>query len=575
MWHKSHDKEQPVTAMSLRGVLSSISLSPDKLMCAVAGREVLGILALNPVTAPVGGTSAATLVTTTRSLEPVYLSNKSNQNNKFADICWHPSQRDTIATSAVSGTVAIWNLDSLSKQPSSSTSSSSSPLRRMVTEVEFKAGIWSRHASRLCWHPTDPRILMMSIQDGSIKLLDIREKVGPRNPITFPTEMPGSNAAPVRDVKISPFFTNHFASALYDGNVRLWDMRNPAMQLFQVRAHEKFTQALEWHPLNRDILASCGSNGVNVWDVSTWRPSSSVRIAPRYSMSPSLAVAMIHWRVEHPDEIASCAQTLDSKTYVWNVRRPHIPIAQFVGHTDVTVDFAWVDADTVITCSKDTTVRVQTVSRSAVKPFESIRTVAAAFDSRDRLAVSKEFLDRKVPVSDQDSTALMPREGLAETSIPWPEYFIPDGIAGSSSLQPPLSSAIPSVSISIAGNSPMASKIVRIRADSYHGPPRARSVRVFDIQPTFPGELDENTVFREIAKRSRIVCDGDRLAFEHNAKVYEALNRPQIGQLWRLAQCAFNPEPMADTDASSHEQGHLSFDPSRIFSSAADSDASA
>lgn len=40
-------------------------------------------------------------------------------------------------------------------------------------------------------------------------------------------------------------------------------------------------------------------------------------------------------------QVASCALVLDCAVHVWDVRRPHVPLATFAEHRDVTTAIAW------------------------------------------------------------------------------------------------------------------------------------------------------------------------------------------------------------------------------------------
>lgn len=62
----------------------------------------------------------------------------------------------------------------------------------------------------------------------------------------------------MRHVTFSPHDENQFAAGYIDGQVRVWDMRKKAI-LHENSLHFMGTSfSLDWHPIHRDILLSCG-----------------------------------------------------------------------------------------------------------------------------------------------------------------------------------------------------------------------------------------------------------------------------------------------------------------------------
>ncbi|CAK4109170.1 unnamed protein product [Aphanomyces euteiches] len=70
-----------------------------------------------------------------------------------------------------------------------------------------------RAVNRICWHPTDPNLLLSASQDGLIKLWDQRLKG--KNVNIFQQQKSES----VRDVKFSLFDDSKFAAAFENGTV--------------------------------------------------------------------------------------------------------------------------------------------------------------------------------------------------------------------------------------------------------------------------------------------------------------------------------------------------------------------
>ena len=92
------------------------------------------------------------------------------------------------------------------------------------------------------------------------------------------------------------------------------------------------------------------------------------------------------------DQIASCANMLDNRVHVWDVRRPYLPIAICYGHQNVATGLSWIESDVgpaqrFLACSKDATLALHDVTK-AYKPTEHISASAVALSPFNIAAVS-------------------------------------------------------------------------------------------------------------------------------------------------------------------------------------------
>eukprot|EP00727_Mastigamoeba_balamuthi_P002149 m51a1_g11931 hypothetical protein (919) ;mRNA; f:699957-707038 len=496
--------------LEMGGSLNALSCSPDRSLCAVGGREVLKIVR----------------VRSGNQLEPIHnlRSKNMNLNHSGFDVAWHPQDSDVIATAATNGALIIWNLKLLRAQCQHNRGIGAKKSKGMGVDVAFTE-TFKRRINRLCWHPTSPNALLTGCQDGTVKLIDIRMPLSVTNPIAFPP-----NNGAVKDVKFSPKFPNYFVCAIEDGRVQLWDMRKNTHYMFQTQAHSRLANSLDWHPTNRDILASSGGDGFKVWDLKNWRQGMPVKA--EYEMHGSSSVAAVRWRRDRADEIASCASMLDFTVHVWNVNRPNIPVASLVGHSDVVADFLWYDTDSIVSCSKDGTVRISSMAE-AVHPYENTRTVALAFDPSDRVVAITERIDRKNPIPEGTT---LPTTSPSRSGSAWPlGLFSSSDGSSTEAMSPP---------VDTTAGSPMPLLMQRTRA-----------VRLYQLSFD-PGSMSDSEVFVEVAKRSRISPSEEESIWDvctHNAALYDAADRPQFAQLWRLVRTVLEP-PAVEPDIPTLEE---------------------
>lgn len=129
----------------LPGPLSSLSPSPDRELVAVAGREVLKILKVDPVLQEVINLRAGLHI---------------NMNFACGDVKWAGAYaKGTIASATNNGSVIIWDVGRPSSQK----------LDRILSEH-------TRTVNRVGFHPSEPVQLISASQDGTMRLWDLRTK---------------------------------------------------------------------------------------------------------------------------------------------------------------------------------------------------------------------------------------------------------------------------------------------------------------------------------------------------------------------------------------------------------------
>lgn len=102
-------------------------------------------------------------------------------------------------------------------------------------------------------------------------------------------------------------------------------------------AHKGLVLALDWHPSKTFTLAT-GSRDrtIKIWNVLNTK-------SPVRTIQTIAAVGRLQWRPNHPNQLASCASSVDSNVHVWNILRPCIPIASIEGHDEIVSGIQWLD----------------------------------------------------------------------------------------------------------------------------------------------------------------------------------------------------------------------------------------
>nr|KAG5698058.1 hypothetical protein BaRGS_016706 [Batillaria attramentaria] len=173
----------------------------------------------------------------------------------------------------------------------------------------------------------------------------------------------------VRDVQFCPPSHGYFSfAAAYDsGTVQMWDMRRPDKSERQFTAHNEPVFSLDWHPEDKNWLATAGRDKmIKVWEIN----KQPAQLA--YSVQTIASVGRIKWRPQRRFHIASCSLLLDHSINVWDIRRPYIPFASFDEHKDVATCLIWKDEPhTFLSTGKDSML-IQHIFNDAKRPADSV-----------------------------------------------------------------------------------------------------------------------------------------------------------------------------------------------------------
>ncbi|KPJ15450.1 WD repeat-containing protein 24 [Papilio machaon] len=159
------------------------------------------------------------------------------------------------------------------------------------------------------------------------------------------------------DVAWSTIEENTLATAATNGAVVVWNLgrsgRSKQEHVFS--DHKRTVNKVSFHLTEPSLLISGSQDGMmkcfdlrmkEVWDMHG-KPNLE------YTIYTIASVGHVKWRPQKKYQVASCALVLDCAVHVWDVRRPHVPLATFAEHRDVTTAIAWLSPAAFLSTSRD------------------------------------------------------------------------------------------------------------------------------------------------------------------------------------------------------------------------------
>ncbi|XP_059148991.1 GATOR complex protein WDR24-like [Physella acuta] len=379
-----HDKvsyNDPYRPMSFycEGPLNSLAANKDFTQVVVAGRSVFKILNIKE-----------DCFTENINLR---VGRHINLTYSAADVAWHPSDENMLASAATNGCVVIWNLCKSAKS------------KQATIYQEHK-----RSVNRVAFHGSEHHQLLSASQDGVVMIHDVRKP-------TVCTKFGVAGTDSVRDAQFCPPSMGYFffAAAYDNGTIQIWDMRRPDRCEKQFMAHNGPVFSLDWHPGDKTYwLATAGRDKmIKVWDMV--RPDRAASPNLIHSITNIASVARIKWRPNRKHHISSCSLLVDHSINVWDVGRPYIPFASFDGHMDVATCIEWrEDCHVFLSCGRDGNV-IQHVFSEAKRPADHVNIAGvdisingeigyAYFDKKDK-STSGSSRSKKISKSRQFTQA--------------------------------------------------------------------------------------------------------------------------------------------------------------------------
>lgn len=158
-------------------------------------------------------------------------------------------------------------------------------------------------------------------------------------------------------LEFSELTPNRLASGAEQGEVCIWDLKNPSEPVVfpPLKTVGSSAQAeiscLTWNPKFQHILASASTNGMTVvWDLRNQKPLTS------FSDSNRTKCSVLQWNPDMSTQLIVASDDDNSPSLrVWDVRKTISPVREFVGHSKGVIAMSWCpyDSSFLLTCSKD------------------------------------------------------------------------------------------------------------------------------------------------------------------------------------------------------------------------------
>eukprot|EP01128_Nolandella_sp_AFSM9_P009468 TRINITY_DN6069_c0_g1_i1.p1 TRINITY_DN6069_c0_g1~~TRINITY_DN6069_c0_g1_i1.p1 ORF type:complete len:534 (+),score=35.48 TRINITY_DN6069_c0_g1_i1:80-1681(+) len=366
-------------SIEIEGELNAVTASPDRSFFCVAGRSVFRLLhwgTVEPV-ASKGSASGSSSTGPYRGWKEVanFRGARSSLNATALDCKWHPMAQfhESIASAPTNGAVVLWNVRF---------KESRFVQRQMIAVMKEH----TRTVNRVNWHPTNGYLLFSGSQDATVKLWDTRNHT--KSSSTFRC------ASEVRDVQLNPQQPSRFVTALENGTLQIWDVRNTsAPESSIVGAHQGFVLTIAWHPDLKDRLASGGRDGkIKIWDTSATRRTPTTTI-----QTLAVGVGRVSWRPGYTSQLASVASLTDFDIHIWDVDSPYVPLGTLGVHSNVVSGIQWhLGGSHLVSCGKDGMLIRHNVETTSKHPYADLPSTALAWSPTGGVAHTFAKIDRTI-----------------------------------------------------------------------------------------------------------------------------------------------------------------------------------
>nr|ACO11266.1 Methylosome protein 50 [Caligus rogercresseyi] len=150
----------------------------------------------------------------------------------LSDVASNPLDPFSLASAALDGTVALWDLRTPTSPP---------------TTLYKDPSNWP---TALAWSPQDDKSLFIGTQSGEISNYDIRQ-------LSSPTHSDHSMDKQIHKILFSPSQPDIVAVSADTFPVRIFDVEEGFKVLYTDERHEDFVRGLAWHPKEGDLW-TCG-----------------------------------------------------------------------------------------------------------------------------------------------------------------------------------------------------------------------------------------------------------------------------------------------------------------------------
>ncbi|XP_052816211.1 GATOR complex protein WDR59-like isoform X3 [Mya arenaria] len=210
----------------------------------------------------------------------------------------------------------------------------------------------SRNISNIDWSPFDVNVIASCSVDTFTMLWDVRD---PKRPTASCQSVCGAS-----QVKWNKVTNNLFATA-HEGDVRIWDPRKLNQPVVYLTAHLSKIHCIDWNHLNEQRFSTASHDcSAKFWEYTDHRQDKGML----KSGSPVWRARFTPFGDGLITVVMSTLRRGENSLYMWNNMNLKAPVHQFVGHTDVVMEFAWRKKDEgerdyeLVTWSRDQNLKI-------------------------------------------------------------------------------------------------------------------------------------------------------------------------------------------------------------------------
>ncbi|KAH9830086.1 uncharacterized protein C8Q71DRAFT_787175 [Rhodofomes roseus] len=305
---------------------------------------------------------------------------KLKEIHRTSTFAWSPSPSlPLLATGTVAGALdesfsnngqlEIWAPDFLDKtQYDLGQEGQAGPKASVTTTSRF---------NRLAWGYTDasrPRgVLVAGMENGELDIWDPAKIVAHADPTESLILRNSTHTGPVRGLDFNPIQTNLFSSGAVNGEIYIWDLRDPSKPYSPGTRSTKLDEitALAWNHHVQYALAASSSTGYTVvWDLRGKREVAALTygggagtmggamqgFGGGMAMGGRRGMSDVAW---HPDNATRLVTASEDDTspviMVWDLRNARAPEKILTGHEKGVLSLSWCkqDPDLLLSCGKD------------------------------------------------------------------------------------------------------------------------------------------------------------------------------------------------------------------------------
>ncbi|OSX63731.1 hypothetical protein POSPLADRAFT_1169143 [Postia placenta MAD-698-R-SB12] len=306
---------------------------------------------------------------------------KLKEVHRTSTFAWSPSPSlPLLATGTVAGALdesfsnngqlEVWAPDFLDKnQYDLGGDGQAGPKASVTTTSRF---------NRLAWGYADGArargVLVAGMENGELDIWDPSKILASADPTESLILRNKTHTGPIRGLDFNPIQTNLFASGAVNGEIYIWDLKDPSKPYSPGTRSTKLDEitALAWNHHVQYALAASSSTGYTVvWDLRGKREVAALAYgggagtlaggiqglgASGMAMGGRRGMSDVAW---HPDNATRLVTSSEDDTspviMVWDLRNARAPEKILTGHEKGVLSLSWCkqDPDLLLSCGKD------------------------------------------------------------------------------------------------------------------------------------------------------------------------------------------------------------------------------